>query len=267
MDSSVFCFDLDGTLLDREGYIHPADVTILSSRPKHWFVPITGRALESVKRMFHRNDLFIDQPIPFPMVLLNGAAIYLPGEELYSYTPFSPLIQRTLIGMAEDFPGPSYLFMDERDIYTRSPTGQIRPWLERFDLRPEDFTDGFHHDSFCKLMVLSDDSRELLSIAEYLETRHLEQMMPLKNVLEFSPPGVTKASGLRTLAQLLGWKSSHILSAGDGEKDLEIFDLAAASFTTSSSSIKVMKKVDFVVDLQKEGLLRAMIEVAEGRSH
>lgn len=262
MESSVLCFDLDGTLLDREGRIHPADVEILSTRPKSWFVPITGRALDSVKRMFNRNGLFVNQPIPFPMVLLNGAAIYLPGEELYSYTAFTPLIQRTLIGLAEDFPQPAYLFQDEKDIYMRSSSGFIKPWLERFDLRPVDFTDGIHRESFCKVMIISDDSRELDSIADFLDSRHLERIITHKSVLELSPPGVTKVAGVKTLSHLLGWKSTQLIAAGDGDNDLEVLEMAKCSFTTTQSSARMLKKVDFVVDLQKEGLLRSMQEAA-----
>ncbi|MHC1781615.1 MAG: HAD-IIB family hydrolase [Anaerolineaceae bacterium] len=264
MESPVLCFDLDGTLLNHQGRIHSSDIVILAGRPKSWFVPISGRGLESVKRMFHRNGLFVDQTIPFPMVLLNGAAIYLPGEELCSYTPFSQLVQRTLISLAEDFPQPSYLFIDENDIYMRSTSGTIRPWLDQYDMQPEDFSESAQHETFCKVIAISEDSRELMSIADYLDSRHLEIMFNLKNVLELSPPGVTKATGLRTLASLLSWKVDQIIAAGDDEEDLEVFELAKHSFTTSSSSAKIMKKVDFVVDLQKEGLLKSMLNVANG---
>ncbi len=263
MESPVLCFDLDGTLLTKEGRIHSADIVILASRPKSWFVPISGRGLDSVRRMFHRNGLFVDQTIPFPMVLLNGAAVYLPGEDLCSYTPFSQLVQRTLISLAEDFPKPSYLFMDDKDIFMRATSGAIRPWLEIFDMRPEDLTESAQHETFCKVMVVSEDTRELMSIADYLDSRNLEISFNLKNVLEMSPPGVTKASGLKTLAGFLGWKKEQIVAAGDDDDDLEVFELARHTFTTITSAAKIIKKADFVVDLQKAGLLRQMQAVAD----
>jgi hydroxymethylpyrimidine pyrophosphatase-like HAD family hydrolase len=263
VESSVFCFDLDGALLNREGRIHPSDLVILASRPKSWFVPISGRGLDSVRRIFRRNELFVDQIIPFPMVLLNGAAVYLPGEELCSYTPFSQLVQRTLISLAEDFPRASYLFMDDKDVYMRATSGAIRPWLELYDMRPEDLTESAQHEPFCKVMVVSEDSKELMSIADYLESRHLEISFNLKNVLEMSPPGVTRAAGLKALAKMLEWNTDHIIVAGNDDDDLEIFDLARYSFTTISSPAKIIKKADFVVDLQKAGLLKAMQEVAD----
>lgn len=258
MDSSVLCFDLDSMLLDREGKIHPADIVILASRPRSWFVPTTGRALDSVKRMFHRNGLFLDQPIPFPMVLLNGAAIYLPGEELYSYSPFSQLVQRTLIGLVEDFPEPSYLFMDEKEIYLRSSSGSFHPMLDRFDIKASDFGDGIRHESFGKVMVISENPDQLLSIADFLETRHLERVYTLKNVLELSPPGVTKTAGIKSLVQLLGWKMGQIITASAGEDDSAMLELAGVSFTAASSPAKILKLVKHVIDVQKEGLLGPM---------
>ena len=201
------------------------------------------------------------------MVLLNGAAIYLPGEELYSYSPFTQLVQRSLIGLLEDFPESSFLFMDEKNVFLRSSNSSfIRPWLERFDLHPTDFGEGIHRESFSKLMVVSEDPRQLFSIADFLDSRHLERVYTLRNVLELSPPGVTKAAGVKGLARLLGWKNNQIIAAGDSENDQALLEMAGVSFAASSSSAKTLKMVDHVIDLQKEGLLGPMQHHGEAES-
>ena len=77
----IVCLDFDGTLVDEEGHIHPYDVEILAEeRHDVVFVPATGRPLHAVRRAFERHGLFADRPVPLPMVLENGAAVYGEGR-------------------------------------------------------------------------------------------------------------------------------------------------------------------------------------------
>ena len=73
MLTPIICLDFDGTLVDKQGYIHPQDVEILSAPGDAIFVPATGRPLHSVRKVFARNGLFTGQPIPLPLILDNGA--------------------------------------------------------------------------------------------------------------------------------------------------------------------------------------------------
>ena len=44
-DQPIFCFDVDGTLVDEQGVIHPADVALLGAEPPAaLFIPCTGHA-------------------------------------------------------------------------------------------------------------------------------------------------------------------------------------------------------------------------------
>ena len=71
----IVCLDFDGTLVDDEGRIHPADVEILANERSVAFVPATGRPLHAVRRAFERHGLFAGGPIPFPLIVENGAAV------------------------------------------------------------------------------------------------------------------------------------------------------------------------------------------------
>ena len=59
-------------------------------------MPATGRPLHAVRRAFARNGLSWPT-IPFPLVLQNGAAVFLPGEEPFAVTPFYEQEQEPLL--------------------------------------------------------------------------------------------------------------------------------------------------------------------------
>ena len=91
MTVPIFCFDVDGTLVDEQGVIHPADVALLGAEPPAaLFIPCTGRPLEGLRRTFAQFGLFVSSNIPLPLVLQNGALIYLPGEVQLAYLTSPP---------------------------------------------------------------------------------------------------------------------------------------------------------------------------------
>lgn len=53
----LICLDFDGTLVDREGCIHPSDVEILANERSVAFVPATGRPLHPVRQVFEQHGL------------------------------------------------------------------------------------------------------------------------------------------------------------------------------------------------------------------
>ena len=95
--TTVVCFDFDGTLVDGEARIHLSDVEVLANERSVAFVPATGRPLHAVRRTFERHGLFVGGPVPFPMVLENGAAVYAENETLRSSTAFDPGLRDALM--------------------------------------------------------------------------------------------------------------------------------------------------------------------------
>ena len=66
MSFSVLCFDLDGTLVNDQGEIHPNDLMLLDHpNSAVLLIPATGRPLESVRRTFRKAGLFKEKKILF----------------------------------------------------------------------------------------------------------------------------------------------------------------------------------------------------------
>src|SRR5215217_1684528 len=125
MPKLVLCFDFDGTLVDGEGGIHQRDVEILGSETPVTLVPATGRPLHAVRHTFERHGLFADRPVPFPLVLENGAAVYEADERLRAQHPFAPDVQGAFIEAMLASPRMTFLLfsLDEVRILWPSEAG------------------------------------------------------------------------------------------------------------------------------------------------
>jgi len=123
MPKKIICFDLDGTLINAQGIIHPADIEILATYRDDLLIPATGRSLDSVRQIFAKNRLFTGQALPFPLVLQNGAALYAEGERVLAHFLFKEEEQAQLIQILLGFPRAGVLFFDLNWLYRLHDNG------------------------------------------------------------------------------------------------------------------------------------------------
>ncbi len=260
---TVVCLDFDGTLVDAGGRIHPADVEALANERSVTFVPATGRPLHSVRRAFERHGLFADRPIPFPLVLENGAAVYGRNEVLLAQRSFEPDLRNALIRAVLASEGTSFLIYGPDEVGLLRPDEKLRAMARRFDLDAGPFDPG-----------ADKPLTKVAATAGYLETLRafeaetaglpLERTYSLPDVLELTPIGVHKGEGLATLLR----EAEHdgeIAVAGDGENDLTLFDLATRSFAPHDSPPAIRARADRVLDVRKEGLLAPVLRELRAR--
>jgi hydroxymethylpyrimidine pyrophosphatase-like HAD family hydrolase len=260
MSPPIVCLDFDGTLVDNQGWIHPGDVEILSTEHHIVFIPTTGRPLSSVRRVFERNGLFIGRPIPFPLVLQNGAILYRPDEVLHAQHIFAPDIQTALIELALTQPQLCFLWLNLAEVSILWPNETGMAWIRRFDLDPHPFISSDQHVPFTKMMVIGQTHEKLHSFSTAIAALPLECCYSLPTILEVNQAGVHKGLGLIALLAALGLKHSKIIAAGDGENDLPLFDLATLSFAPDTSLTVVRTRADHIVNVQKTGLLRPILQ-------
>ena len=259
MSEPVICFDFDGTLVDRNGRIHPNDVQILRHEDRAVFVPATGRPLHAVQHAFHENGLFVDCPIPFPMVLQNGAVLYQADEILLATLPFPLETSKWLFAKVLEYPTITCLAFSPNRVYVLAPNAAGGAMIARFSLQTELLTDGEMERSYTKITFIAETPEPLKAFVEETGTLPLERFFSLPTVLELTPPGVDKGSGLNRLLANQGWQSRHIIAAGDGENALPMFAQANVSYCPSNSPLYIQEQSDYVIQTAETGLLAPIL--------
>ena len=259
---SIFCFDLDGTLLDGHDQIHPKDIEILRTKQDVIFMPCTGRPFDSVQAMFHHNGLFQNEPIPFPIVTQNGSAIYLPGGKLYKYFHFPKEVQDQILKIFQDFPQATFMLNDQAGIALLWPSDFGIYWMKRFYASWIPYDESCKNRTFGKATCLSQDRSIVNALIDRLQGISIEFGLSLSSVFDMNPKGISKRTGVLNLIEALCIQHAPIYAAGDGENDLDLFTLTKVSFSPATSAGKVKGQADQIVDTTKDGLLTAMLDKA-----
>jgi Cof subfamily protein (haloacid dehalogenase superfamily) len=258
----VICFDMDGTLLDGSGNMHPNDRAILKSDRKHIFIPATGRSLGAVRRLFQKNQLFKHSPLPIPVILQNGSLVYLPGEELHAYRSFPPETQDRLLAAMLAEPELNFWLFGENILHTLWPTPFGQSLSEHFDLEIQPFPHDGPPAQYSKIIAISEDLNQLADFARKPALDGVELSYSRTTLLEINPSGVNKGTALVDLLEALGVEQPELYVAGDGGNDLPLFKLSEHSFAPLDAQPQVRARARHVIDTQKEGLLTPILRLA-----
>jgi len=257
---AVVCIDLDGTLLDVQERIQPEDVRALQERHDVIFIPATGRSLDSVKRVFARNSLFEGEPLPFPLILLNGSLLYGFHEKLLAFQAFAPdtqnQVQRHLYSQSDV----CFLLLGLERNYLLSPTPFGIAACLRYQFMYELLDDSSQVDiPISKVMCFSGNPHALTQIAQEFASLPVEGAYSMETIYELTPPGIDKGSGLHRLLHHLELAPTAVLAAGDGGNDLSLLKQADVSFTTFSAPEAVRTQADFLIEPSSQGILQPLL--------
>lgn len=259
MRRPVLCFDFDGTLVDSEGRIHPRDVALLKENQAAHFLPATGRPLHAVRRAFLRNGLSWSA-IPFPLILQNGAVVYLPEEKLFSMSPFVEEEQEGLVAACRERPRVCTIFFSADDLFVIYPNAEGERMIRRFDLevRPMDFAEP--QLAYTKITCISDSAEEIEGLAADVGAFAVEASFSLPTVFELTRRNVDKGEMLREVLATLGLGEAPVMVAGDGENDLPLFDVGSRIYCPQGAPASVCERADVIVDVSVRGILEPMLE-------
>jgi hypothetical protein len=260
MTKPIIALDLDGTLLSMGDLMHPKDKEILTTCTDVDFVFASGRQHFGIRKSMAANDLFTDIPIPFPMVLINGGALYLPGEELLEAHPFTDQVQEELIQILEPFNDIPFLWQSLDQIYLMHPTPFAIDLMHAIGVAALPIGQLNSEDPFYKIICWSDEKGHLAAARRALHDFPVETFVSMDLSVEFNPKGINKGEGLQRLLNHINGGKAEIFAVGDSENDLPLFKCAKTSFVPATAPLEIQKQAQVVIDPAPRGLLQPILE-------
>jgi hydroxymethylpyrimidine pyrophosphatase-like HAD family hydrolase len=85
--------------------------------------------------------------------------------------------------------------------------------------------------------------------------------------LEFAAPGVSKASGLQLVADLLGFGAAEAIAVGDAENDREMLEWAGLGVAVANADERLIGEADAVIpSVHDDGVAQLLEALAAART-
>ena len=260
--------DLDGTLWDRTGLIHPDTLralAVLRAAP----VPVlaaTGRSARSAWQVMEANA------IALPAVLLDGAI----GLEFGATTPFhrhefgSALAGEVLAILDELGAGPLInvdtlgpdIVLGANPLTRPEYLRRLEPWV-----RKEDPWTAVRTLPVLAFTLLGSDHPMVRDLAAAVTARApvAAAISPDRTFgglhLSFRPLGVNKWSGVSAYCAVKGLDVGRVLAIGDADNDVELLEGASLALAVADASAVALQCADIVVAPASEGGWAGIVEV------
>lgn len=254
MSKILICFDFDGTLVNKNGIIHTNDIEILKNEKRVYFIPTTGRPLHSVKNLFSKYNLFYNAPIPFPLILQNGAVIYFPYEKLYKIFPINQEELNVILKVSKIERDLTILLFSIDKVFTQNLIPYAKDFITRFNLNTQPLNSKDILNKITKIMLISKNQKILSKIVEKLKHINIEVSFSLSSTLEINQIDVNKAKSLSLILKELNLDKEYMVAAGDGENDIPLFNLADLTFCPENSFVSLKNIADYIINVNKEGV-------------
>ena len=247
----LLALDVDGTLVDWDNVMTPTlreAVRDVAAQGVH-VVLSTGRSVPGV--VDAADKLGFD----------NGIAVASNGAVTFSYHPVEVLTTvtfdaRETVKLLLDHVPDAAVAVEEIGrgyrINKPFPDGEITG--EMILQSVEDLV----ADPVTRVIIRSpgQSAEEFIELAERLGLHGTNYFVGYTAWLDLAPSGVTKASGLESVASRLGVARSKVLAIGDGRNDLEMLRWAGRGVAMGNAPIEVQDAADDVTEtVERDGVV------------
>jgi Cof subfamily protein (haloacid dehalogenase superfamily) len=246
----LLAFDLDGTLIVAHQGIFPYTKKVLTSlRQRGVLITIaTGRILPAV--IDYANDLEID----IPMILSNGSVLQNRRGEVTSHTRLPLDVVLDTIQTTRRL-GCDMLIYIRDSIYIEHMTDNVNPVYGemvggKYEIGSwESIADKLPDANKC-VIVDTKNEQNLVEAEAALREMLNGRAVTLRSsrvLLEVQPKDVTKATGLRRLADALSIGVDQVIAFGDYDNDAEMLKAAGLGVAVGNATPACLANADLVI--------------------
>jgi hypothetical protein len=220
-------------------------------------IVVTGRMFRAVRP--YLEALGLDEPV----VCYQGAVVARADGEFLRHVPIPlDLAREAIVAVVETGHHLNCYVGDE--LYVAKVTDEARAYA--------DFQDIPLHAVGDLLAWLDEPPTKLVSVGERGEMDVLEAQLKarfdgrlyvsksLPEFVELASPEVTKAEGLKFVADLVGFSVERTVACGDGENDVELLESAGYAVAVENAHERVLAAADLVVPRDTEEGVAQLIE-------
>lgn len=244
----VLCvFDLDGTLLDSNGFIPPATQEFLEKlRVRMRITLATGRSLHSTWPYIE--GLKVLEPV----ILYHGAVVFCPRTRKVLYEAhLSSHAALAALQIAKSFPVDIQLYRSVEDprIYVETVSQENLKFAQKEGLPVQPVPDlrNMVKEGLLKLLFINNVESVLDGLREALKGVEATVVRSERNYLEVLPRGVSKGAGLVWLCERLGIPLRNVVAIGDQESDVSMFEVVGLGIAMAHAPRMVVEKAKHVI--------------------
>ncbi|MCW6663833.1 Cof-type HAD-IIB family hydrolase [Aerococcaceae bacterium NML190073] len=243
--------DMDGTLLDAEGYVSDENAKALSNAQ----LPLS---LVSARSAIEMDEAIEALDLTTLQVAFNGGLIYRPtpeGRKIYSQTPLEfDVAKRIILDLRAAFPSLSVSFYDvdawftdqfdagieleERITRQRYTLVNLQEKLEQTNL------------ILFKIMMVTFSMEELQEVEAFLQERYSNERINVQRsghgYLEVTHCDAQKARGIEFILAHEGLAAEEVAAFGDGHNDISMLRMVGKAIVMENASDEVKVYADFI---------------------
>lgn len=261
----IIFFDIDGTLVDRNGVISESTKTAIKELKEngHLCFICTGRT----KSMIPQNIKELDFD---GYVMGAGTEIYYQGQSIHSAIIGQELLKQTMEQLEEiqciyTLEGPEYIYvkrdtlMDERPyfkVFIKKLGSIVKTIEDEQNYVANKFTGVFTVGSEPNMELLQQQFGETYNVVIH---ENNEENSLTSGLIELVPHPYTKAYGIQVCINKLGLEFEQTVAVGDSNNDLEMLEYANTAIVMGNGSEKAKVRADYITtDVDQDGIYHAM---------
>lgn len=234
----LLALDMDGTLL--------TDNKMITEEAAHW-IRLAGEAGVTVmfatgRGMQTAGSFWDELGLQSPMVLLNGAEIWEGPGRLHERNFLSREDIRKLHGLATGAGASFWGYSVESLTGSKHWSDEMfsRDWMKF----------GMHHNDLAVIHQLREEVRSW---------GHLEVTRSADINMEISLRGISKASGVKKVCDLLGIAMDQVMAVGDQHNDMTLISAAGLGIAMGNADEELKRAADGVTDTnERNGVAKAI---------